>query len=97
MILLQRLMAREAEQQRADEVLLRSCAPADLMQVPLWANSLVAGQAGQLQGTLTIPTACSVRLARRLFARAVQVSQFSMDGVAKGGSHSVMLQATELT
>ena len=86
-------MAREAEQQRADDVLLGSCAAADLMQVALWGDSLVAGQAGQLQGTLTIPSACSVRLARRLFARAVQVSFLRMSDVVKGPQQCVVLGA----
>lgn len=70
---MQRLVAREAEQQRADAALLRTCAPQELIQIPLWADSLAPQQAGQLQGTLTIPAGCYVRLARRVFARAVQI------------------------
>ena len=71
---MQRLVAREAEQQRADEALLRSCAPQDLIQVPLWPDRLAPQQDQRLQGTLTIPAGCYVRLARRVFARAVQVT-----------------------
>ena len=70
---MQRLAAREAQQKTADEVLLHSCPPHNLVQVPLWAHNLTPGVPHQLQGTLTVPSACSVRLLRRMFARAVQV------------------------
>lgn len=66
-------MAREAEQQKQDEALLRSCPPASLVHIPLWGSSLNPEAPGQLQGSLAVPASCSVRLLRRIFARAVQV------------------------
>lgn len=70
----QRLVAREAQQQEADEAVLHSCPPSSLLQIPVWAHNLAPGGPHQLQGTLCVPAACSVRLLRRVFARAVQVS-----------------------
>lgn len=71
----QRLMDEESRQKQADEALLRSTPSAQLLQVPIWSNSLAAGQGGaRLEGTLVIPKDCSVRLMRRVFARAAQVS-----------------------
>ena len=69
----QRLVAREAQQQEADEAVLHSCPPSSLLQIPVWAHNLAPGGPHQLQGTLCVPAACSVRLLRRVFARAVQV------------------------
>ena len=71
---LQRLAEREAQQQQADEALLHNCHPDSLLRVPLWAHGLAPDMPHQLQGTLIVPSACSVRLLRRVFARAVQVS-----------------------
>ena len=75
---LQRLADSEARQRQADEALLRGTPSAQLLQVPMWATSLSPDQpqptGKRLQGTLTIPNNCSVRLMRRVFARAVQVT-----------------------
>ena len=66
-------MAREAEQQKQDEALLQACPAASLVHIPLWGSSLSPETPGQLQGSLAVPASCSVRLLRRIFARAVQV------------------------
>lgn len=66
-------MDREAEQQKQDEAVLQSCPAASLVHIPLWGSSLSPETPGQLQGSLAVPAACSVRLLRRIFARAVQV------------------------
>jgi hypothetical protein len=69
----QRLVAREAQQKLADDALLHSCPPSSLLQIPLWADNLAPSVPHQLQGTLCVPAQCSVRLLRRVFARAIQV------------------------
>ena len=70
-------MDEESRQKHADEALLRGTPSAQLMQVPVWSNSLAPRQAEEngahLEGTLVIPKDCSVRLMRRVFARAAQV------------------------
>ena len=67
-------MAREAEQQKQDEALLQSCPAANLVHIPVWGSSLSPETPNQLQGSLAVPASGSVRLLRRIFARAVQVA-----------------------
>ena len=75
---LQRLVDSEARQRQADDALLKGTASAHLLQVPVWSACLTPGQSQatgrKLQGTLTIPKDCSVRLMRRMFAQTIQVT-----------------------
>ncbi|KAL3144898.1 hypothetical protein ABBQ32_003410 [Trebouxia sp. C0010 RCD-2024] len=73
-IAMQRLVAREAEEKKQDEALMQSCPSSSLVHIPLLGSNLSPEAPRQLQGSLAVPPTCSVRLLRRIFARAVQGS-----------------------
>ena len=53
---------------------MQACPSSSLVHIPLWGSSNLSPEApAQLQGSLAVPATCSVRLLRRIFARAVQV------------------------
>ncbi|DBB04699.1 TPA: hypothetical protein ACH3X1_012753 [Trebouxia sp. C0004] len=82
---LKRLVAREAQQKLADDALLQNCPPSSLLQIPLWADNLAPGVPHPLQGTLCVPAQCSVRLLRRVFARAIQIQPHCIQLSHPGG------------
>lgn len=75
-------MAREAEEKKQDEALMQSCPSSSLVHIPLLGSNLSPEAPRQLQGSLAVPPTCSVRLLRRIFARAVQVGDPLVLGVA---------------
>ncbi|KAL0033080.1 hypothetical protein WJX79_001998 [Trebouxia sp. C0005] len=82
---LKRLVTREAQQKLADDALLHSCPPSSLLQIPVWGDNLAPGVPHQLQGTLCVPAQCSVRLLKRVFARAVQIQPHCIQLSHPGG------------